>query len=362
MLLTGDVLENLRVERLTGGFPRSPLQENELGESDAELVRIPGTGLLLAITTDAIVEELETGLYEDPYLMGWMTIVASCSDLAAVGADPIGVLLNETLPADNDVEFECRLQRGVRDACAACGVHLLGGDTNISDRLHLGATGVGTVPDGSAMRRTGCRPGDHLYVTGKLGLGNAFAFDVLAGRAGGIRPGYQPVSRLPEGRLLRRFASACMDTSDGLVATLDELMRRSGFGLQLDPDSHELLHPEAIALARAAEIPGWVFLAGPHGEFELVFSVPPDRMSAFRSAAAEAGLTALELGTARAEPGLRLSKADGGAWLHTAGIRNLSVETGLDVHRLVARHLQLAYPMPRSAEHSPRSRGTSESA
>jgi hypothetical protein len=51
MLLTGDVLENLRVERLVGGFPRSPLQRNGLGESDAELVRIPGTSLLLAISS-----------------------------------------------------------------------------------------------------------------------------------------------------------------------------------------------------------------------------------------------------------------------------------------------------------------------
>jgi thiamine-monophosphate kinase len=344
VLLTRDVLENLRVERLAGGFPRSPLQRNGLGESDAELVRIPGTGLLLAITTDAIVEEIDTGLYQDPYLIGWMTIIACCSDLAAVGADPIGVLLNETLLAESDADFECRLQQGVRDACEACGVHLLGGDTNLSDRLHLGATGVGTVPEGEAMRRTGCRPGDHLYVTGTLGLGNAFAFDVLTGGAGGIRPGYQPVSRMPEGRLLRRFASACMDTSDGLVATLDELMRRSGFGLQLHSDSQELLHPVASALAHEAGIPGWVFLAGPHGEFELVYSVPPARLSSFLTAATVTGLTALELGTARAEPGLQLSNEDGGAWLDTAGMRNLAGETTLDIHRIVARHLALAYP------------------
>lgn len=344
MLLTRDVLENLRVERLAKGFPRSPLQRNGLGESDAELVRIPGTGLLLAITTDAIVEEIDTGLYKDPYLIGWMTVIACCSDLAAVGADPIGVLLNETLLADSDSDFECRLQQGVRDACEACGVYLLGGDTNVSDRLHIAATAVGTVPYGEAMQRIGCRPGDHLYVTGGLGLGNAFAFDVLTGGARELQDRYMPLSRLREGRLLRGLASACMDTSDGLVATLDELMRRSGFGLQLAVGSQQLLHPEAADLAREVGIPAWLFLAGPHGEFELVYSVPPGSLPCFRTAAAAVGLASLELGIARAEPGLQLSNEDGGEWLDTAGIRNLAGETDLDVHQHVARYLERAYP------------------
>jgi thiamine-monophosphate kinase len=345
MLLTGDVLENLRVERLVGGFPRSPLQRNGLGESDAELVRIPGTSLLLAISTDSIVEEFETGLYQDPYLIGWMTIVASSSDLAAVGADPIGILLNETLVAGGDEDCEQRLQQGVRDACDACGLYLLGGDTNISDRLHMGATAVGTVPDGEAMQRTGCRPGDHLFVTGALGLGNAFAFDRLSGNPGDTRLPYLPVSRLREGKLLRGFASACMDSSDGAVATLDELMRCSGFGLQLERSSDDILHPEARALAHTTGIPSWLFLAGPHGEYELIFSVPPGNVSAFLTTASDEGLATLELGLARAEPGLQLSREDGGAWLEAAGMRNLSSEAGLDVQQHVARLLELAIPM-----------------
>jgi thiamine-monophosphate kinase len=208
----------------------------------------------------------------------------------------------------------------------------------------MGATAVGTVPCGMALQRTGCRPGDHLFVTGKLGLGNAFAFDVFTGGAMALRPRYRPVSRLREGRLLREFASACMDTSDGLVATLDELMRRSGFGLQFASGSQQYLHPEASALALETGIPAWVFLAGPHGEFELVYSVPPGILSSFLPAAAEAGLSTLELGIARSEPGLQLSTEDGGAWLDTAGIRNLTGDTEIDVHRLVARHLELAYP------------------
>ena len=121
-------------------------------------------------------------------------------------------------------------------------------------------------------------------------------------------------------------------------------MRRSGFGLQLAVGSQQLLHPEAADLAREVGIPAWLFLAGPHGEFELVYSVPPGSLPCFRTAAAAVGLASLELGIARAEPGLQLSNEDGGEWLDTAGIRNLAGETDLDVHQHVARYLERAYP------------------
>jgi len=96
MFMTAIVRENALVESLVRALPRSSLQRNGVGESDAELVRLPGSDLLLAITNDAIVEEIEIGLYRDPYLIGWVTVVASASDLAAVGADPVGILLSQT--------------------------------------------------------------------------------------------------------------------------------------------------------------------------------------------------------------------------------------------------------------------------
>ena len=68
------------VDLLAGRFLRSEHQLNARHEADAELIRIPGTETTLAITTDAIVEEIETGLYEDPYLIGWMTVAANASD------------------------------------------------------------------------------------------------------------------------------------------------------------------------------------------------------------------------------------------------------------------------------------------
>ena len=346
MYLNDPVRERLRVSALVAGFPRSPLQQNGLGESDAELVRIPGTDLLLAITTDAVVEEIETGLYSDPYLIGWMTVIVSASDLAAVGADPLGILLNQTLPAGLAPEFERDMQRGIAEACAACGLFPLGGDMNESDRLHVASTAAGTVPVGEAMFRSGAEPGDHLFITGPAGVGNAFAFQALSLDRGDSPLHYRPVARLREGSILRRFASACMDTSDGLIATLDELMHRSGFGLQLEPTSLEILHPHARALAREESIPGYLLLAGPHGEFELVVSIRPDRLDEFHVAADAEGISILELGVARQRPGLQVSEREGGAWLDTVGVRNLACDRVRDPKDWVARLSELTPTAP----------------
>ncbi len=72
-----EIRENALIEGLVKGFPRSPLQQNRPHQADAELVHLPGTDALLALTTDSVVEEVESGLYTDPYLIGWMTVVVN---------------------------------------------------------------------------------------------------------------------------------------------------------------------------------------------------------------------------------------------------------------------------------------------
>ena len=115
------------VESLVRGFARSPCQLNRVHESDAELIRLPGTDMVLAVTVDQIVEEVRAGLYDDPYLLGWMTVAASASDLAAVGAEPLGVLIGEVFPVDPAPGFVEGLQRGLSEASAAARLPVLGG-------------------------------------------------------------------------------------------------------------------------------------------------------------------------------------------------------------------------------------------
>ncbi len=332
------ILENALIERLAAGFQRAPRQLNALRESDAELLRLPGTEVVLAVTTDGVVEEIESGLYADPYLIGWMTVMVNASDLAAVGADPVGVLLNQTLTPGLDDAFLARLQAGVRDACARSGLHVLGGDTNFSARLQMAGTALGTIAGDRPLTRRGCRPGDRLYASGPLGLGGAYALAKLKG--GGAHPRstveYQPAARLCEARLLRRFAGCCMDTSDGAIPTLDELMRLNGVGFRLEVTAEGLLHPDAARVARALAIPAWMMLAGPHGEFELLFTVPEECRGQLAATAAAAGWRPIELGAVTAEPGLQLLTDGDHTAIDTARVRNLFIEVAGDVEAYLA--------------------------
>ena len=338
------VIENSLIESLVDGMPRSDIQIGSVHESDAELLRLPGTGDLLAVTTDSIAEEIELGLYRDPYLIGWMVVIVNASDLAAVGADPIGILLSETLPPSLTVEDRARLQSGIRDACAACGLPVLGGDTNSASHFQMGATAIGVVRDGIPMTRVGCGAGDILYATGPLGHGSCFALarldERLAPAVGDLR--YQPGPRLREGRTLRAFATACMDTSDGALAAIDQLMRINGVGFELDMS--EAVHPAARHLAMLLGLPAWMMLAGLHGEFELLFTVPADASSGLLYAAESGGWSPVRIGSVVSEVGVRIVEDDATIALDTGRIRNLFAEPPAGLEALVAQLKTMVTP------------------
>ncbi len=109
------LLENIGLEKITHNFKRSPHQLNQFMEGDAELIRTPSG--ILAISIDSIVEEIESGLYDDPYLIGWMVVTANLSDIAAVGAQPLGIVLSQQMPPDLSPDFLSKIQRGIQDAC-----------------------------------------------------------------------------------------------------------------------------------------------------------------------------------------------------------------------------------------------------
>src|SRR3972149_4197529 len=100
-----EIRENALIESLVKGFPPSPLQHNRPHQADAELVHLPGTDALLAFTTDSVVEEVESGLYTDPYLIGWMTLFVPGRARAIVGSYTALLQLCDGLPPDLRSEF-----------------------------------------------------------------------------------------------------------------------------------------------------------------------------------------------------------------------------------------------------------------
>lgn len=327
MRLTDDVAENRRLTRWADLLPHAPSQRGGVHETDAELVPL-GDGRLLALTVDTVCEEIRLGLYRDPRTAGRLAAAAALSDLAAVGAEPLGLLLSVTLPSTDAEAVQEAVARGVAEAASAAGTFVLGGDTNEGDLLSVGCTGAGTVPSGAELRRLGISPGDLLFSAGPLGLGAAVAASTLFA-GGSLLPesALAPPPRVAHGVALRGVASAAMDTSDGLVATLDQLARLNGVSLHVTRPPAELLEPRALEVAHRLGLPPLALLAATQGEQELVFAVPPRNLPALEAAAARLDWTPVPIGHAAAGSGLLVK----GAPFDGARARNLLGASGNDL-------------------------------
>jgi thiamine-monophosphate kinase len=324
------LIEQELIRSLAQGFLRSPHQKNALFECDAEMITLGD--LTLAITTDTISEEIEIGLYRDPYQIGWMAVMVNASDLAAVGAEPIGLVISETLPHDVDAGYLRELQRGIDAASRAIDLPILGGDTNAGKSLTLTGTALGCVRSGPIVTRIGAEPGDLLYTTGPLGAGNAYAAGVLGLTSRSAS--YLPEARLRQGQLARQFASSAMDTSDGALATLFQLCELNAVGFEISAPLEEYLCPSSKALLDS-EIQPWMTLAGPHGEFELIFTLPPDRVTSFLAASRTIDWHPILLGSITASREYRISIFDNRVTLDPSTIRNFALGSQTDVQAML---------------------------
>lgn len=318
-----DILENRLIDQLTRHYRHAPHRIHQTHEADAEILQIDETSpFYLAVTIDSLCEEITSGLYRDPYFIGWMLVTVNLSDLAAVGAQPLGLVTSLNLPENLPDEYLRNLTRGIADATDAANTYLLGGDINSAPSLMLSACAVGTIPREEVMTRVECQPGEYVFLSAPAGLGNAFALHQFSGKPHNIA--YQPRARIREGTLIRRYASTCMDTSDGVIHTLDQLMRLNHCHITLHSDWENLLHPLALETCRRSGIPPWLMLAGFHGEFELCFTISREREAAFREAAQASGMQPVFLGEIRSGEGLGIQAGKNEIPIDSAHIRNLS--------------------------------------
>jgi len=339
-----DILENLMIDRIAKNFLKAPHKLHEIHETDAELIDMgEGSDNYLAITTDALVEEITSGLYDDPYLIGWMLAMVNFSDLAAVGAAPLGLLISISYPPALNEAFMTKLTKGISDACQRLNTFVLGGDTNQGKELFLSGCAVGLVPKKSIIKRIGAEPGDKLYLTHPAGLGSVFAFLRLAKQDFKLpKLFYQPQARIEEGKIIRKFASCCMDTSDGVIHTVDTLMRLNRCQFVLEDNWGQILHPITLKVCSAQNLPPWLTLAAVHGEFELCFTLSHDNEKSFLQEAAKAGWAPILLGEVIEGEGVRIRSGERLVPVDTALIRNLSEIAGSDPKSYINKLLEIA--------------------
>lgn len=283
------------------------------GGDDCALVR-PRQGMVLAVSTDMLVEGTHFLPGTDPGRLGHKTLAVNLSDLAAMGADARWVLLSACLPALDDA-WVAAFARGFHALAERTGIELIGGDTTRGP-LCLSVTVMGELPAGLELRRSGACLGDDIWLSGATGEA-ALALACLQGRAtldaallAGCRTRLEaPDARLELGGRLRGMASSAIDVSDGLVADLGHICEASSLRAELALDSL----PRAPALLACADAPlAQACLLAGGDDYELVFTAPPAARGEIGALATELDIPLTRVGAMQpGAPGVVVRKADG---------------------------------------------------
>lgn len=259
----------------------SPLAEHHNSDAivlglgdDCAIQRIPA-GLDLVFSVDTMVEGVHFPKDYSPEHLGWRALAAAASDLAAMGATPVCFTLALTLPAV-DEPWLAGFAQGLAKASQSFGLALAGGDTTRGP-LTLSLQVHGTVPQGSALKRSGAQAGDLICVSGTLGDAGA-ALDYLSepqptpDMAFVLSRYHQPQPRLELGQSLVGIASSCIDISDGLKADLDHILEASGVGGAINLSKLPL--SPALRGLKGSQARSYGLAAG--DDYELCVTISPE--------------------------------------------------------------------------------------
>ena len=262
------------------------------------------------VTTDFTLEGIHFRRdWHPPESVGHRCLARGLSDIAAMGGEPVAAFLSLALPRDLPQSWVGRFARSLISLAEKYGVKLAGGDTAQSPGgILIDIVVVGSVPKGTAILRSGARPGDRIFVTGKLGGSAAAVARMTAtGRkvsTRGYRKHFYPEPRLEVGRMLReqRLASAMIDLSDGLSTDLAHICEESGVGAEIDAGHI----PRARVGKPAREVDLDLALHGGE-DYELLFTVPAGK----RLPRQIAGIALSEIGRITRGRKIRVRNTDG---------------------------------------------------
>ena len=268
----------------------------------------PRPGYEWALHSDAFLEgvHFRAATYP-PDSVGYKALVRAVSDLAAVGATPRFFLLTLSLPARCSGRWLDGFLRGMGRAARSLGMRLAGGDTSKTNTVSIGITAVGEIRRGLAVTRSGARPGDTVYVSGRLGRA-ALGLELMnrlgrrrksrtAGLAALVQPHLYPKIRVELGVWLAEncVASSMMDLSDGLSTDLTRLCKASQVAARLDAAQVPSINiPNAALSALRGRRLDPLRLALDGGEdYELLFTVPARNVKRLQGAPGFADIAAI---------------------------------------------------------------------
>lgn len=300
--------------------------EGALGlKDDAALFSIP-PGQSAVVTSDALIAGTHFRITDPADSQGAKALGVNLSDLASMGATPLGYTLILALPPDWTTDWAQGFTAGLAEYQDQYGIKLLGGDTvAIDGPLTIGVTAIGSVPGGGQLTRSGAAAGDDVWVSGTIG--DAALALALSDRADRLSaPDYahlltrfeRPRPRLALGRNLIGLASAAIDVSDGLAADLGHLGRASGIGAVINVESLPLSGAARRCIEKE-KLSAEIVLSG-GDDYELLFTAPPQLSGAILAAAEKSECAVSRIGNTNAGDSFRfIGKSGEDIDLQTSG-------------------------------------------
>ncbi len=303
--------ERALITRLTEIF-KSPAGKEVLegaGSDDCAVLDLGGEDCLV-ISTDMLHRTTDFPEGMSPWQMGWMSAAVNFSDIAAMGAKPLGILTAIGMPVETEISFVEELAKGIRACAEFCETTVIGGDIDTHEELTITGTALGRMKKNQLLRRSGAKPGDLVCVTGYAGSAGA-ALEVLQSKQGGLEKAgeqnnspageqeneqgnekmasetlikslLEPVPRTKEAQKLAPSGSvtSMMDTSDGLAMSLHDLAQAGRIGFKIRENSLPILREVRDFASTPENDPEKLLELALYtgGDFELLFTINPERI------------------------------------------------------------------------------------
>ncbi|WP_299524421.1 thiamine-phosphate kinase [uncultured Methanobrevibacter sp.] len=240
---------------------------------DTAITSVADTNLIS--TCDMLIESKHFPENMSYFQMGFKAVTVNVSDLAAMGASPLGFLLSIALPKDFEVENFKQIFDGVLEACEYYNIHLIGGDTNEAGEIIISGTALGLCSN-PLMKNTS-RKGDLIVLTGDVGLA-ALGFNLGNDDNIYTKKALEPLAKINEGLNIKcAGGTSATDITDGLASELYE-MKRKDIGFMIYEDKFNVSE-EYKSLADKLNLNYLDLLLHVGEDFELVFTIAGENLS-----------------------------------------------------------------------------------
>jgi thiamine-monophosphate kinase len=282
------------IKRILQILPKSKFHLNPFFESDSEVIDYQGKKLLFSID-----EFSQEDFFRDnhPYPLGWNLAVSTISDILACGGKPVlyahSMTISHKLWNDTFIDL---FSKGIADVLGKCSAGFIGGDIGSSECWHY--TGVAIGEAENPLSRKGAEPGHLIYMTGFVGSGNLEAAIKLNANHKLLKPLLNNYSlvlpcRIKESELIKQYATACIDSSDGLFNVLNTIADVNNVGYEI---SNIPYLRDGVIACKILGKPKAVLALGECGEYELIFTIKKENEQAFLNTSKEMHLTFNKIG------------------------------------------------------------------